>query len=478
MPFTSPRSLGASLDLILVLVLVLVLGWPLALPRAGRAGRWAEGRACWVQPSAQAQLPGAARAACLPRRSPQSWGSVWTRPGVQGCPLGHTPLCPSDHGPCRRLYPGEDRASRWTWSPSCPQVPWDVAQTAPRLPLLRGGKAPAVPARHQPSWSRKCLISAVPLCPLRPDTLQAEEGVVPTSLCLWVLLSQRHLMRLKRRSPHPGFRAGPCSGGGSEASLLPGPRCPGGLGTREASRAWLAAVLRVPGPLHPRVHCKAPQRGRDTGPDVHGAQPGCRARPDGGPAWPPHPGSPGGDQRGPCTAGLPVSRSRRRCWGVAQGHAGRAPCGPRLCCRAGAQWAGRGGHRRGVPGACAAASARGVIALGTSLLPHPSTEDPHQAPAPQCTCQLPTCQVFAKTQTLQMCGPGSRMQGPALPSPRVAWGAAAAPRAPDGFAFFLCNQILNSFAGLCSAMAFSSVPPEKFVSFCINNKSVEMYFLK
>ncbi|KAF7481945.1 hypothetical protein GHT09_006828 [Marmota monax] len=48
-------------------------------------------------------------------------------------------------GPCRRLYPGEDRASRWTWSPSCPlhvmghdsapRLPHCLEVASPRLPL-------------------------------------------------------------------------------------------------------------------------------------------------------------------------------------------------------------------------------------------------------------------------------------------------------------------------------------------------------
>lgn len=248
-----------------------------------------------------------------------------------------------------------------------------------------------------------------------------------------------------------------------------------GLGPLEASRAWTFVVLRVPGPLYPRVHYKAPQKGRDKGSEVHRIQPGCRARPNSGTAWP-HSVSPRGDQQGPCTADLPVSHSRRRRVLVSE-H--RVTQGASLGTPGSlAVWkhGRRGGVRTGLgTQSLCCSSAWTSSRWASSSFPTQVQKDPRQPLTQQFTCQLPTCQVFAKTKTLKMCSPGSRT----LPSPApVSPGGLAASRAPEGFAFFLCNQILTSFAGLCSVMAFSSVPPEKFVSFCINNKSVEMYFLK
>lgn len=102
--FTSPRSPGTWLDL----GLVLGPGQPLAFLRAGRAGRWAEGRAPWIQPPAQVQLPGARRATVCPlRRACRAGGSV----------LGPGPGCRDDH-----------------WAILCPSghIPWPLSEAVPR----------------------------------------------------------------------------------------------------------------------------------------------------------------------------------------------------------------------------------------------------------------------------------------------------------------------------------------------------------
>lgn len=81
----------------------------------------------------------------------------------------------------------------------------------------------------------------------------------------------------------------------------------------ETRRAWLSVALSVPRSLHPRAHPKdpPPQRWR-------GQESGCTAQLV---ALLPHPLSPRGDQRGPCTAD-------HRCFLLPPGEEGSGPGPP------------------------------------------------------------------------------------------------------------------------------------------------------
>lgn len=163
--------------------LVLVLSPPLAFLRAGEAGRWAEGEGLLGPPPPRPSSPRGRRATCLPLQGATELGAcLWTRPGRQGCPLGHTPLYPSGHGPwtLSQAVPRGGQSQQVDLQPPCPlhvmghdsesTPPCSQGETrefySPGCQQLRGGEAPGCPCPPaSPSWSRKCLISAVPVSP-------------------------------------------------------------------------------------------------------------------------------------------------------------------------------------------------------------------------------------------------------------------------------------------------------------------------
>lgn len=89
----------------------------------------------------KAQLPeGPQSHESAPPRSPQSWGPVCGPGlGVRDAHWATLPFIPvaTAPGPCQRLYPGEDRASRWTCSLPIPCMSWATTQKASR-PAPRG----------------------------------------------------------------------------------------------------------------------------------------------------------------------------------------------------------------------------------------------------------------------------------------------------------------------------------------------------
>lgn len=208
------------------------------------------------------------------------------------------------------------------------------------------------------------------------------------------------------------------------------PHCPGGPAAQEASSAWLFGVLHVPGPLYPRVHYREPQRGRDKGSEVHEMQPAA--------------------EQG-LTVAQPGCLTLRHQERTSRDHAQltrvpsclpfqkgagksehRVMLGVSLnredSCSVGAWRAGRDGRAQGAPEPVLLQVCVEVTALGASLLPTQRRRTSPNPSAQQFTCQLPPCQVFAKTKTLKKTrSPGPRTQGPALPGPCVAWGSSSIP---------------------------------------------------
>uniref|UniRef100_UPI004038A792 uncharacterized protein LOC143388601 n=1 Tax=Callospermophilus lateralis TaxID=76772 RepID=UPI004038A792 len=292
--FTSPRSPDTWLDL----GLVVVPGQPLAFLRAGRAGWWAEGKARWIQPPAQVQLPGAREPLSAPCRA---GGSV-LGPGP-GYRVDHWAiLCPSGHVP----WPLSEAVPRGGQSQQVdlePLLPLHVMghDSAPRLPHCLEVASPRLPLpAHEPG--AESALSQRPCVSPQARRAAGRRPVVPlSSLCLWVL--QCHLVRIEgRRYLHPEFWACPAlwwrgegrSSGGHPAgaggafapvesglaqmlrlhscpsstftSFAPAqPSLPQRPGYTGGHRAWLLVVLHVPGPLYPRVHFEVPREGETRG---------------------------------------------------------------------------------------------------------------------------------------------------------------------------------------------------------------------
>lgn len=132
------------------------------------------------------------------------------------------------------------------------------------------------------------------------------------------------------------------------------------------------------------------------------------------------------------------------------------------------------GAAGGTVGSCGECACEQVIASPSS--PHPRGVQTLTKPLCLTTVYLPTADLPSFCQNQDSEGRRCPAAGPRTrgcpPRPWWRWGMGGYSSVRrDGFAFLLCNQILKTrFTGLHSTMAFCYVPPEKFVSFCINNK--------